>query len=104
MTNSRVKNTLKDMLFKRYKKLLLSCEEVQNEILDSPKLVVSSSMIPNTWLIDDVVAHLCTPYELHRAKCGLSHRERKQKVISQVNQDLQKYWQKTAARNSAATV
>ncbi len=91
MTNTGVKNTLKNMLFQRYQKLLLSYEEVQKEVLENPRLVVSSSTVPNTWLIDDVVSYLCMPYELSRNK-NTSHREKKQLVINHVNKELQKYW------------
>lgn len=91
MTNSSIKNTLKNMLFQRYQKLLLSYEEVQREVLDNPRLVASSSVVPNTWLIDDVVAYLCIPYELSRNK-NTTHKEKKYLIIKQVNNDLQKYW------------
>lgn len=93
MTNSRVRNNLKEMLFQRYRKLLLSFEEVQKEVLDNPRLVPSNSVIQNTWLIDDVVAYLCTPYDVQRSKNG-SNKERKAKTIEIVNQELQKYWLK----------
>lgn len=96
MTNSGIKNNLKNMLFQRYQKLLLSYEEVQSEVLENPKLVESNSMIPNTWLIDDVVSYLCTPYEMSYGKHA-SNREKKQFVIDEVNKTLQKYWNKTRA-------
>lgn len=92
MTNSRVRNNLKEMLFQRYKKLLLSYDEVQKEVLDNPRLVPSNSVIQNTWLIDDVVAYLCVPYDMQRK--GASHRERKAKTIDIVDKELQKYWVK----------
>jgi hypothetical protein len=91
MTNSYIKTTLKNMLFQRYQKLLLSYEEVQKEVLENPKMVISSSMIPDTWLIDDVVAHLCIPYELGKGKHA-THKEKKQKIIDYINKELQKYW------------
>jgi len=93
MTNSGIKNNLKNMLFQRYQKLLLSYEEVQNEVLENPRLVESNSMIPNTWLIDDVVSYLCMPYEIASGKHA-SQKEKKQQVIEEVNRTLQKYWQK----------
>ncbi|MEY4503827.1 MAG: hypothetical protein RL154_119 [Pseudomonadota bacterium] len=93
MTNSRVRNNLKEMLFQRYKKLLLSFDEVQKEVLDNPRLVPSNSVIQNTWLIDDVVAFLCTPYDAQRNK-NSSNKERKAKTIEIVNKELQKYWNK----------
>ncbi len=94
MTNSGIKNTLKNMLFQRYQKLLLSYEEVQKEVLDNPRLVVSSSVVPNTWLIDDVVSYLCIPYEMSRNK-NTTQKEKKQLVIKEVDKALQKYWNKT---------
>ncbi|HOI84181.1 MAG: hypothetical protein AB7D29_10105 [Campylobacterales bacterium] len=94
MTNSGIKNSLKNMLFQRYQKLLLSYDEVQNEVLDNPRLVASNSMIPNTWLIDDVVSYLCTPYEMAYGKHA-TQKEKKQLVINEVNKALQKYWNKT---------
>jgi len=94
MTNSGIKNSLKNMLFQRYQKLLLSFEEVQNEVLDNPRLVASNSVVPNTWLIDDVVSYLCVPYEVNHYK-NTTQREKKQLVINEVNKALQKYWNKT---------
>jgi len=94
MTNSGIKNGLKNMLFQRYQKLLLSFEEVQNEVLDNPRLVASNSVVPNTWLIDDVVSYLCVPYEMSCSK-HTTQREKKQLVISEVDKALQKYWNRT---------
>ena len=94
MTNSGIKNTLKNMLFQRYQKLLLSQEEVQKEVLDNPRLVISSSVVPNTWLIDDVVSYLCMPYEMVHSK-HTTQKEKKQHVIKEVDKALQKYWHKT---------
>ncbi|MCI4399385.1 MAG: hypothetical protein JHC37_02370 [Campylobacteraceae bacterium] len=94
MTNSGIKNSLKNMLFQRYQKLLLSYEEVQKEVLDNPRLVVSSSVVPNTWLIDDVVSYLCLPYEMSINK-NTTQKEKKQLVIKEVDKALQKYWNKT---------
>jgi hypothetical protein len=82
------------MLFQRYQKLLLSYEEVQKEVLDNPRLVVSSSVVPNTWLIDDVVSYLCLPYEMSINK-NTTQKEKKQLVIKEVDKALQKYWNKT---------
>lgn len=101
MTNSGIKNNLKNMLFQRYQKLLLSFEEVQNEVLDNPRLVISNSVVPNTWLIDDVVSYLCTPYEMNHNK-HTTQKEKKQLVINEVNKELQKYWSK--AYNSSKAV
>lgn len=101
MTNSGIKNTLKNMLFQRYQKLLLSYEEVQKEVLDNPRLVVSSSVVPNTWLIDDVVSYLCMPYEMSKNK-NTTQKEKKQLVIKEVDKALQKYWNKTYNSNSNA--
>lgn len=98
MTNSGVKNTLKNMLFQRYQKLLLSYEEVQKEVLDNPRLVVSSSVVPNTWLIDDVVAYLCIPYE-HGINKNTTIKEKKQLIISHVNKELEKYWKKVYGKH-----
>ncbi len=94
MTNSGIKNGLKNMLFQRYQKLLLSFEEVQNEVHDNPRLVVSNSMIPNTWLIDDVVSYLCVPYEMSHSK-HTTQKEKKELVIKEVDRALQKYWNRT---------
>jgi hypothetical protein len=100
MTNSAIKNTLKNMLFQRYQKLILSYEEVQKEVLDNPRLVVSSSVVPNTWLIDDVVSYLCLPYEMSINK-NTTQKEKKQLVINEVNKALQKYWNKTYNSNNS---
>ncbi len=94
MTNSGIKNSLKNMLFQRYQKLLLSYDEVQSEVLDNPRLVASNSMIPNTWLIDDVVSYLCTPYETTHGK-NATQKEKKRMIIDEVNSALQKHWNKT---------
>ena len=99
MTNSGIKNTLKNMLFQRYQKLLLSFEEVQKEVLDNPRLVISSSVVPNTWLIDDVVSYLCVPYEMSHNK-NTTQKEKKALVIKEVDKALQKYWHK-AYHNTA---
>ncbi len=101
MTNSGIKNSLKNMLFQRYQKLLLSFEEVQNEVLDNPRLVASNSVVPNTWLIDDVVSYLCVPYETSHNK-NTTQKEKKQMVINEVNKALQKYWNKVYHSTQAA--
>lgn len=92
MTENRVKYKLKDMLFKRYQKLVLSYEQVQKEILEDPAHVSSTSIVPNTWLIDDVVAYLCSPFETNKTKQGFTGRTKKEIVIKQVNKELEKYW------------
>ncbi|MEY4504196.1 MAG: hypothetical protein RL154_489 [Pseudomonadota bacterium] len=91
MINSSIKNSIKDNLHQKYRKLVLNFEEVENEVLDSPKLVPSNSVVPNTWLIDDVVNYVC------RLVDPLSHlprREAKLQAIEVVNRELQKYWVK----------
>lgn len=91
MINSSIKNNLKDSLHQKYNKLVLDFDEVENEVLDSPKLVPSNSVVPNTWLIDDVVNYLC---KLVEPLTALSKRESKLRTIEVVNQQLQSYWLK----------
>jgi len=92
MIDNRAKYRLKDMLFKRYQKLVLSYEQVAREILDNPNIVNSTSIVPNTWLIDDVVAHLCHPFENSKTKMSFTGKSKKEIIIKQVNKELQKYW------------
>ena len=90
MTNTSVKNTLKNMLFKRYNKLLLSFEEVEKEVQEHPKNVTTTSVVPNTWLIDDVVNYLTGMYDIKNKKG--STKEHKEKIIQDMNKNLKKYW------------
>ena len=95
MTNSSVKNTLKNMLFKRYNKLLLNQDEVEKEVQENTKNVATTSVIPNTWLIDDVVNYLTGMYDVKKKG---STREHKEKIIQDMNKNLKKYW-KSASYN-----
>jgi len=90
MTNTSVKNNQKNMLFKRYNKLLLSFEEVEKEVQEHPKNVTTTSVVPNTWLIDDVVNYLAGMYDVKNKKC--STKEHKEKIIQDMNKNLKKYW------------
>jgi len=89
MTNASVKNTLKNMLFKRYNKLLLNQDEVEKEVQEHPKNVTTTSVIPNTWLIDDVVNYLTGMYDIRKKG---STKEHKEKIIQDMNKNLKKYW------------
>lgn len=95
MTNTSVKNKQKDMLFKRYNKLLLTQEEVEKEVQEHPKNVTTTSTIPNTWLIDDVVNYLAGMYDNKKKGSSREHRE---KIIQDMNKNLKKYW-KSASYN-----
>ncbi len=88
MTNASVKNKQKDMLFKRYNKLLLTQEEVEKEVQENPKNVTTTSTLPNTWLIDDVVNYLAGMYDKKKG----STREYREKIIQDMNKNLKKYW------------
>jgi hypothetical protein len=89
MTNASVKNTLKNMLFKRYNKLLLNQDEVEKEVQENTKNVATTSVIPNTWLIDDVVNYLTGMYDTKKKG---STKEHKEKIIQDMNKNLKKYW------------
>ncbi|MEF3191370.1 MAG: hypothetical protein K6347_02285 [Campylobacterales bacterium] len=92
MIDNRAKYKLKDMLFKRYQKLVLSFDQVQKEILDNPALVNSTSIVPNTWLIDDVVSFLCHPYDNSKNKQAPVGKSKKQLVIEHFNKELESHW------------
>lgn len=92
MIDNRAKYKLKDMLFKRYQKLVLSYEQVHKEILESPYLVNSTSIVPNTWLIDDVVGYLCNPYENGKHKNMPTGKSKKELVIDHFTKELNNYW------------
>ncbi len=95
MINSSIKNRLKDSLHDKYRKLVLDFDEVEKEVLDSPKLVPSNSVVPNTWLIDDVVNYLC---KLVEPLAHMPKREARIRTIEVVDRELQKYWIKQGYR------
>jgi hypothetical protein len=92
MMDNRVKYRLKDMLFKRYQKLILSYEQVHQEVLEDPNIISSTSIVQNTWLIDDVVAYLCNPYENGKNKNMPTGRTKKELVVEHFTKELNSYW------------
>ena len=92
MMDNRVKYRLKDMLFKRYQKLILSYEQVHQEILEDPNLISSTSIVQNTWLIDDVVTYLCNPFENGKNKNLPTGRTKKELVVEHFTKELDSYW------------
>ncbi len=90
MTKTRMRNDLKNLLFKRYGKLVLEAKEVENEVHEKAKSVLTTSSVADTWLIDDVVNHIIAESEpKKRHNCAKQHRA---EIIHNMNNYLIKYW------------
>lgn len=89
MTGSATRKSIKEMLFNRYKRFVLTKLEVEREILDKANHITSTSSEANTWLIDDVAIYLTEQTELKIHKCNKEHRA---ESIVHTNKKLSHYW------------
>ena len=94
VSKSRLDRETTELLEKKYQKVFLTAEEVEEETLVPATTVPSTSDKPHTWLLRDVVEFLNKPFynkELNR----MAKPEKKRYIISTTTATLNKYWERS---------